>query len=396
MTMSEKNKRIIYMDNAATTRMYPEVYNTMVPYLTEEYGNPSGTYGLASVSKKAIGTVREELANLIGCRPNEILFTSGGTEADNWAVRAVLETYMPGLLLGDSRQKYTPHIITSAIEHHAILNSCRYLESLGVEVTYVRPDENGVINPSVVEASIRNNTCLVSVMMANNETGVIQPIKEIGAIAHKHKLFMHTDAVQAFSHVLVNVEELNVDMMSVSAHKFNGPKGVGFLYASEDIHISPFIYGGGQEGGRRAGTENVAAIVGMGEAAKLNHHNMEKNISRVTVLRDTLIDKLQNDTELAGLVRVNGINSNRLPGIVNVMIKGIDGESVLLYLGMKGVCISAGAACTSSDGHVSHVLRSMGLSEAEAGASLRISLGNDNSMEEIDDFVTILKEVIKR
>lgn len=374
-------EKLIYLDNAATTKTSPEVVEAMLPYFTEHYGNPSSVYGFASANKEVITKQREIIANALGAQTNEIYFTAGGTESDNWALTATAEAYA-------SKGK---HIITSRIEHHAILHTCDYLEKRGYEVTYLNVDENGLVDPSDVEKAIRPDTILISVMFANNEIGSIQPIAEIGKIAHDHGVLFHTDAVQAFAQVPINVDECNIDMLSASSHKLNGPKGIGFLYIRKGVKIRSFIHGGAQERKRRAGTENVPGIVGLGKAVELATASMESRAKRETELRDYLIGRIEAEIPYC---RLNGDRTKRLPNNVNFSFRFVEGESLLIMLDMKGICASSGSACTSGSLDPSHVLLAIGLPHEIAHGSLRMTLGADTTKEEIDYTVDCLKEIV--
>ncbi len=373
--------KLIYLDNAATTKTSPEVVEAMLPYFTENYGNPSSVYGFASANKEVIAKQRETIANVLGAKDNEIYFTAGGTESDNWALTATAEAYA-------SKGK---HIITSKIEHHAILHTCAYLEKRGYEVTYLDVDENGLVDPADVEKAIRPDTILVSVMFANNEIGSIQPIAEIGKIAHDHGALFHTDAVQAFAQVPINVDECNIDMLSASGHKLNGPKGIGFLYIRKGVKIRSFIHGGAQERKRRAGTENVPGIVGLGKAVELAAASMKERMEKESAMRDYLISRIEEEIPYC---RLNGDRMKRLPNNVNFSFRFVEGESLLIMLDMKGICASSGSACTSGSLDPSHVLLAIGLPHEIAHGSLRMTLGADTTKEEIDYTVDCLKEIV--
>lgn len=376
-------KKIIYLDNAATTRAYPEVVEAMLPYYTEFYGNASTVYGLGAESKKAVTTARENIASLIGAQTEEIYFTAGGSESDNWALKATADLY-----------KDKPrHIITTKIEHHAILHTAQYLEQQGVEVTYLDVDEDGLVSPEAVEAAIRPETILISVMFANNEIGTIEPIKEIGAIAHKHNILFHTDAVQAFGQVPIDVDDMNIDMLSSSGHKINGPKGIGFLYIRKGVKIRSFIHGGAQERKRRAGTENVPGIVGYGKAAEIAKATLEERIKKETELRDYAISRIEQEVPY---VKVNGHRTKRLPNNINVCFRFVEGESLLIMLDMKGICGSSGSACTSGSLDPSHVLLAIGLPHEIAHGSLRLTLSAETTKEEIDFTVDQIKEIVAK
>ncbi len=375
--------RYIYMDNAATTRVKQEVLDEMLPYFTENYGNPSSIYTLGSKSKNAIEIARERVAKAINADPKEIYFTAGGSEADNWAIKGVAFA---------NRNKGN-HIITSKIEHHAVLHTCEYLEKQGFKVTYLDVDEYGVVDLDQLKNSITEDTILITIMFANNEIGTIQPIKEIGQIAKEHGVYFHTDAVQAVGHVKIDVDELNIDLLSMAAHKFYGPKGVGALYVRKGVKIDPLIAGGGQERNRRAGTENVPGIVGMGKAIELAYEHLEENNERLIRLRDKLIKKVFENIDH---VRLNGHPTNRLPGNVNLCFEFIEGESMLLSLDMEGIAASSGSACTSGSLDPSHVLLAIGLPHEIAHGSLRLSLGDFNTEEEVDYVVEKLTEIVAR
>ncbi len=375
--------KIIYMDNAATTALKPEVFEKMKPYFMENYANPSAVYSFAQEAKTVVDNSRDTIAGLIGARANEIYFTGGGSESDNWAIKAT------ALALKDKGN----HIITSKIEHHAILHTCEFLEKNGFEVTYLDVDENGFINLSQLQEAIRPTTILISIMYANNEIGTIELIKEIGKIAKEHDIWFHTDAVQAFSHIPIDVNECNIDMMSVSGHKFHGPKGVGFLYIRNSVKIGALIHGGAQERSRRAGTLNVVGIVGMAYAAKLAHENMEKNIAYTTKLRDYFIQRIENEIDY---VKLNGDRVTRLPNNINFCIKFVEGESLLIMLDQKGICASSGSACTSGSLDPSHVLTAIGLSQEDAHTSVRLSISEDTTKEDVDFVVDEIKRVTER
>ncbi len=377
------NKEIIYMDNAATTRMAPEVFDAMQPYLTDCYGNPSGIYGFAGKAGKAVNEAREMIAKSIGAKANEIYFTSGGSESDNWALTAMAEAYA----------YKGRHIITSKIEHHAILHTCSYLEGRGYEVTYLDVDEKGFVDLEELEKAIRPDTILISIMYANNEIGTIEPVKEIGRIAGEHGVYFHTDAVQAYGHVPINIDEQNIDILSASAHKFHGPKGVGFLYIRTGIKMGSFIHGGAQERNRRAGTHNVPGIVGMAKGAELAMENMEEAIKKQTELRDYFIKRVQEEIPYT---RLNGDLINRLPNNINVCFRFIEGESLLIMLDMKGICASSGSACTSGSLDPSHVLLAIGLPHEIAHGSLRLTISEETKKEDLDYVLESLKDIVAR
>ena len=370
-------EKIIYLDNAATTRTAPEVVDAMLPYFTEKYGNPSSVYGFAAENKEVISRQRRVIAEVLGAKENEIYFTAGGTESDNWALTATAKG---------------KHIITSRIEHHAILHTCEYLEKRGYEVTYLDVDENGLVDPKKVEEALRPDTILISIMTANNEIGTIQPIREIGEIARAHGVLFHTDAVQAFAQIPINVEECHIDMLSASGHKLNGPKGIGFLYIRKGVKIRSFIHGGAQERKRRAGTENVPGIVGLGKAVELAASTMEERAERETKLRDYTIARIEKEIPYC---RLNGDRVKRLPNNINFSFRFIEGESMLIKLDLKGICASSGSACTSGSLDPSHVLLAIGLPHEIAHGSLRMTLGADTTKEDLDYTVDCLKQIVE-
>ena len=376
-------KTKIYLDNAATTRTAKEVVDAMIPYFTENYGNPSSIYELGQRSKEAITTAREQIAEVIGAKPEEIYFTAGGSEADNWALKAACEAY----------EKKGKHIITTKIEHHAILHTCEYLEKKGVEVTYLDVDENGLVDLDELQKAIRPDTILISIMFANNEIGTIEPVKEIGMIAKEHGILFHTDAVQAFGQVPIDVDNMHIDMLSSSAHKINGPKGIGFLYIRKGVKIRSFVHGGAQERKRRAGTENVPAIVGYGVAAKRAADTMEERTVRERQLRDDFIERVEKEIPY---VKLNGHPTKRLPNNINFSFRFIEGESLLIMLDMKGIAGSSGSACTSGSLDPSHVLLAIGLPHEIAHGSLRLSLGEDTTKEDLDYTLGQIKEIIQK
>ena len=375
--------RQIYLDHASTTPVRPEVVEAMAPYFTEHFGNPSSIYPLGQEASDAVAAARESLASLIGATPREIFFSSGGTESDNWALK------------GFARANATKgrHIITSAIEHHAVLHTCEALEREGFEVTYLPVDEHGLVSVEDFKAAIRPDTILASIMFANNEIGTIEPIRELAAAAHEASVAFHTDAVQAFGHIPLNVEQMHIDLLSVSAHKFHGPKGVGFLYIRKGVKLVPFMDGGAQEKNRRAGTSNVPGIVGMGEAAQLAAENMETAMAKVAAVRDHLIARIEAEIPYA---KLNGHRTNRLPGNVNFCFRFIEGESMLMLLDAQGICASSGSACTSGSLDPSHVLLAIGCPHEIAHGSLRLSLSEETTMADADFVVDQLKEIIPR
>lgn len=374
---------MIYLDNAATTSCAPEAVEAMLPYFSEKYGNASSIYALGAESRKAVNGSRRVIADSLHAMPQEIYFTTGGSEADNWALIAAAEA-------NESKGK---HIITTAIEHHAVLHTCEYLEKRGFEITYLPVDEEGILSLEDLKRAIRPDTILLSVMFANNEIGSIQPIAEIGTIAKEHGILFHTDAVQAYGHIPIDVEKLNIDFLSASGHKLNGPKGIGFLYIRNTVRIGSFIHGGAQERGRRAGTENVAGIVGLGKAVELAMQRMDQNIEKETQLRDYLIGRIEEQFPNS---KLNGSRQHRLPNNVNFSFPFIEGESMLIMLDMKGICASSGSACTSGSLDPSHVLLAIGLPHELAHGSLRLTLGYDNTKEEMDVVVEELKTIVDR
>lgn len=375
--------KYIYLDNAATTRVAPEVLEAMMPYFTEDYGNPSSIYSFAGKSKDAVEEARAKIADILGARPEEIYFTGGGSESDNWALKATAEAYA-----GKGK-----HIITSAIEHHAVLHTCEYLEKQGYEVTYVGVDENGIIRLDEMEKAIRPDTILISVMAANNEIGSIQPVKEIGEIARRHGVFFHTDAVQAFAHIPLNVDEMNIDMLSASGHKINGPKGIGIMYIRKGVKIGSFIHGGAQERRRRAGTHNVPGIIGMAKAAEIADADMAQRMDYECRLRDHLIERVLSEIPYS---RLNGDRTKRLPNNANFCFRFIEGESMLIKLDQKGICGSSGSACTSGSLDPSHVLLAIGLPHEIAHGSLRLTISQETTMDDIDYTVDELKKIIEQ
>lgn len=374
--------RLIYLDNAATTKTAPEVVDAMIPYFTEHYGNPSSVYSFASGNKEVVSRQREIIAQALGAQANEIYFTAGGSESDNWALKATAEAY----------EKKGKHIITTKIEHHAILHTCEYLEKQrGFEITYLDVDENGVVKLDELKKAIRPDTILISVMFANNEIGTIQPIREIGEIAQEHKILFHTDAVQAFGQIPIDVDACHIDMLSASGHKLNGPKGIGFLYIRKGVKIRSIVHGGAQERKRRAGTENVPGIVGMGAAVERAMRTMETRTAKERKLRDYLIERIETEIPYC---RLNGDRTNRLPNNVNFSFRFIEGESLLIMLDMKGICASSGSACTSGSLDPSHVLLAIGLPHEIAHGSLRMTLGEETTREDLDYTVDTLKEIV--
>jgi cysteine desulfurase len=377
-----REKRFVYMDHAATTFTKPEVAEFMIPFLKEHFGNPSSLYSVGREAKEAIETAREQLAKALGAKPEEIYFTSGGTESDNWAIKGT----------AFSRRKKGKHIITTSIEHHAVLYPCEYLEAHGFEVTYLPVDRHGLVDPAEVEAAIREDTILISVMYANNEIGTIEPIQEIGNIAKEHDVLFHTDAVQVIGAVPLDMKQkhMNVDMLSLSSHKFYGPKGTGAFYLREGTQIDNFMHGGGQERGKRAGTENVASIVGMGKAIELATASIEKHNEKIRKMKDRLMSGV---LEIPSC-RLNGHPEKRLPGNLNFSFEYIEGESLLLMLDQMGICSSTGSACSSGSLEASHVLKAIGVPPEIAQGSLRLTLGDANSEEDIDYVLDVLPETV--
>lgn len=374
---------MIYLDNAATTKTSKEVYDAMKPYFDEFYGNAASIYRFAGESTKAVDEARKTVADFIGAKPKEIYFTSGGSESDNWALKGV----------AFAKREKGKHIITSKIEHHAILHTCEYLEKLGYEISYIDVDENGVVKLDELEAAIREDTILISIMFANNEIGTIEPVKEIGRIAHEHGVIFHTDAVQAFAHVPINVDELNIDIMSASGHKFNGPNGVGIMYLRDGVKIGSFIHGGSQERGKRAGTHNTPGIVGFAKATEIASKTMEQKAVYEKELRDYLIDRVLAEIPYT---KLNGHRDDRLTNNTNFSFRFIEGESLLIMLDQKGICGSSGSACTSGSLDPSHVLLAIGLPHEIAHGSLRLTLSDENTKEEIDRTVDELKGIVER
>ncbi|AOR23182.1 cysteine desulfurase NifS [Clostridium taeniosporum] len=375
--------RNVYMDYAATTYVKPEVLEEMLPYFTQQFGNPSSFYGISRTTKMAIDESREKVAKALNCDVSEVYFTGGGSEADNWAIKGIASAH----------KNKGNHIITTKVEHHAVLHTCQYLEKLGFEVTYLDVDEEGFINLEDLKNAITDKTILVSIMFANNEIGTIQPIKEIGEICKEKNIYFHTDAVQAIGNAQIDVKEMNIDMLSLAGHKIYGPKGIGVLYIKKGIRIDNLIHGGGQERGRRAGTENIASIVGIGKAIELATTNLEQHIKKMSELRDRLID---------GLLKIpyaylNGPRGDkRLPSNVNVRFRFIEGESILLSLDFEGICASSGSACTSGSLDPSHVLLAIGLPHEEAHGSLRLTLGDGSTVEDVDYVIETLPPIIER
>jgi cysteine desulfurase NifS len=375
--------RTVYLDHAATTYVKPEVFEAMKPYFSEHFGNASSIYSLGRDSKKAVEEAREKVAKAIGAEPREIYFTGSGSEADNWALKGIAA----------ANKKKGNHIITSAVEHPAIMNSCKYLEGEGFEVTYLPVDSEGQISPEQVRSAIKDNTILISIMFANNEIGTIQPIKEIGAIAREKGIIFHTDAVQAIGNVKIDVQEANIDLLSLSGHKFYGPKGIGALYIRKGVKISSFIHGGQQERGKRASTENVPAIIGLGRAIELATENLDEYNRKLIDLREKTIEGL---FAKVPYIKLNGHRHNRLPGNVNISFQFIEGESLLLMLDMKGIYGSSGSACSSGSLDPSHVLLAIGLPHEIAHGSLRLTFGDENTQEDVDYILEVIPQMVSR
>jgi cysteine desulfurase len=376
-------QRTIYMDHSATTFVKPEVMNAMIPYFTEHFGNPSSIYSIARESKKAIDIARVQTAKALGADPDEIYFTSGGSESDNWAIKGV----------AFANRKRGNHIITSQIEHHAVLHTCQYLEKEGYEVTYLPVDQYGLVDPAALEQAITEKTILISIMYANNEIGTIEPIAELGAIARKHKVYFHTDAVQVIGSVPIDVKAQNIDLLSLSAHKFYGPKGTGALYIKKGVRIENLIHGGGQERRRRAGTENIAGIVGLGKAIELATADIPGHSAKIRAMRDRLIKGVLATISHA---RLNGHPEKRLAGNFNVSFEFIEGESMLLWLDDEGICASTGSACTSGSLEPSHVLLATGLPVEISHGSLRLTLGDANTDKDVDFVLEVLPKIVTK
>ena len=376
-------KEFVYLDNAATTKVRPEVVEAMLPYFTEIYGNASAVYDFGQKCKQAIEDARETIGSSIGTKASNIYFTAGGSESDNWALKGVAEAY----------KDKGKHIITTKLEHHAILHTCAYLEQQGYEVTYLDVDADGLVSPEDVKKAIRPDTILISVMFANNEIGTIEPIEEIGAIAHEHGILFHTDAVQAYAQVPIDVEKMHIDLLSASGHKLNGPKGIGFLYIRQGLKLKSFIHGGAQERKRRAGTENVPGVVGLGKAVEIAMATMDERIKKESELRDYLIARIEDEIPFA---KLNGHRVKRLPNNINFCFRFIEGESMLIMLDMAGICGSSGSACTSGSLDPSHVLLAIGLPHEIAHGSLRLTLSDEITKEQLDYVVDHLKEIVAK
>lgn len=376
-------EEFVYLDNAATTKVRPEVVEAMLPYFTEIYGNASAVYDFGQKCKQAIEDARETIGSSIGTKASNIYFTAGGSESDNWALKGVAEAY----------KDKGKHIITTKIEHHAILHTCAYLEQQGYEVTYLDVDADGLVSPEDVKKAIRPDTILISVMFANNEIGTIEPIEEIGAIAHEHGILFHTDAVQAYAQVPIDVEKMHIDLLSASGHKLNGPKGIGFLYIRQGLKLKSFIHGGAQERKRRAGTENVPGIVGLGKAVEIAMATMDERIKKESELRDYLIARIEDEIPFA---KLNGHRVKRLPNNINFCFRFIEGESMLIMLDMAGICGSSGSACTSGSLDPSHVLLAIGLPHEIAHGSLRLTLSDEITKDQLDYVVDHLEEIVAK
>jgi cysteine desulfurase len=377
------SKKMVYLDHSATTPLNPEVLQAMLPYFNVHFGNASSIYSIARQSKKAIEEAREQVAVAIGCEPKEVYFTSSGTEADNWALKGVME----------ARSSKGKHLITTTIEHPAVLDTCKFLETQGYEVTYLKVDPDGLISMQELEDAIRSDTVLISIMMANNEIGTVQPVEEIGLLAKSKDVLFHTDAVQAVGSLPIDVKSMNLDLMTLSGHKFYGPKGVGVLYVKKGVKLAKFLHGGHQERGKRGSTENVAGIVGLGKAIELATAKREENHNKLVALREKLFLQVMDQIPY---VKLNGHRTRRLPGNLNFSFEFIEGESLLLMLDMKGICASSGSACTSGSLDPSHVLLGIGLPHEIAHGSLRISLGIDNTEEDIAYFMEVLPQIVQR
>lgn len=380
-------KKTVYFDNAATTRVHPDVLSAMIPYFCDEYANPSGAYKTAANAERAVNRARIQAAGLIGARPNEIYFTSGGSESDNWAIKGYSRE------IRKKRQGASCHIITSSIEHNAIINSCRSLEAEGFAVTYLPCDSQGFVHPEAVLSALREDTILISVMTANNEVGSVQPIKAIGQIAHRHQIVFHTDAVQAYGHIPINVNDCMIDMMSVSAHKFHGPKGVGFLYIRTGLEFPGYIDGGSQENGHRAGTSNVPGIVGLGKACEISRRNMQKNINGMMRLRGRIIRRIKQGLPDAVLT---GSEQMRLPNNISFCFPRVESSALLAILDSEGICASAGSACSTGAAGPSHVLIAMGISPDLAGGSLRLTISDETTAQEADFVADTVIRAVKK
>lgn len=373
----------IYFDNAATTPIKTEVLNEMIPYLTKEYGNASSLYTIGRNAKRAIENARKQVAELINCKPNEIFFTGSGSESDNTAIKCYAY----------ANKEKGKHIITSKIEHPAVIETCKNLEKHGYEVSYIDVDEEGILKLDELEKNIKNTTILISIMFANNEIGTIQPIEEISKIAHSRNITFHTDAVQALGNTLIDVERQKIDMLSLSGHKINAPKGIGALYIKDGIEVEKFINGGHQEKDKRAGTENVTGIIGLGKACQIANRNMEKHIKYLKKLRDYYIDRLKK--EFSEKIRINGSMEKRLPGNANISFKNEDSSKIIYKLDEKGICVSSGSACSSGNTEPSHVLKAIAVPEEYINCAIRTTFGDNNTFEQIDYLIRCLKNIIK-
>ena len=374
--------KMIYLDNAATTKTAPEVVEAMLPYFTEMYGNPSSIYDFASKSKEGVSKARGQIADALGAKKEEIYFTAGGSESDNWALKATFEAY----------KSKGNHIITTKIEHHAILHTCEYLEKeRGAKITYLDVDENGIVDLKQLEEAIRPDTILISIMFANNEVGTIEPIEDIAKIAHNHNIVFHTDAVQAIGNVRIDVRKMGIDALSMSAHKFYGPKGIGALYVKDGIEFQRIQDGGHQERDKRAGTENVAEIVGIGKAIELAYQNFDRHCEYLKSIRDYYISKVEKEIPYA---KLNGDRVKRLPGNANFSFEGLSGEKMLFTLDLHGICASAGSACNTGEPGISHVIESIGVPKEYADGTIRFTLGEENTISEVDRVMEILKAAV--
>ena len=376
-------KKLIYMDNAATTKVKPEVVEAMMPYFTELFYNPSSTYGVAGEIAQEVDKARETIADFLNCEAREVFFTGGGSESDNWAIKGI----------ADARKDKGNHSITSKIEHHAVTHACQFLEKNGYEVTYLDVDEYGMVDPKAVESAIKSNTILITIMFANNEIGTIEPVKEIGRIAHEHGVLFHTDAVQAFGHVAIDVKEMNIDMLSASAHKINGPKGVGLMYINNSSRISNRIHGGGQERGKRAGTTNAAGIIGFGKAVEIAASTLEERREHEMRLRNHMVSRVMEEIPYT---KYNGHKTERLSNNASFCFRFIEGESLLLMLDMAGICGSSGSACNSGSLDPSHVLLAIGCPHEIAHGSLRLTISEETTLEDVDYTVDKLKGIVER
>ena len=376
-------KRQVYLDYSATTPVKPEVLEAMIPYFTENYGNPSSLYAFGQNSKEAVRKARGQLADLIGANTKEVFFTSSGTEADNWA-------FISGAMW---KRKKGMHVITSVIEHHALLHSGKFLEKEGFEVTYLPVDEQGFVKPDDLKKALRADTTIVSIIFANNEIGTIQPVEELCRITHEQSALFHTDAVQALGNIPIDVKKLDIDLMSMSAHKIYGPKGIGALYIRKGINLPGYMHGGAQESGKRAGTENLTGIVGFGKAAELAAENLESHIVKIRELRDYFIEKVM---EQIPNIKLNGSLESRLPGNVNITFKNIEGEAILMLLDLAGISVSTGSACSSASLEPSHVLQAIGVPTEESHGSIRFTLGDFTTKEDLDYTIEKLREAVEK